>query len=63
MYKTYRGSEPIIFGSPHELADAINDFPEYGVWTDQQGKWALCRTWPCPSWKEVTKRELFQAAA
>ena len=54
IYKTYRGDEPIYFGPPAELADKLSELPWYGVWTDQQGHWALCRAWPCPSWKEVT---------
>ena len=61
MQKTYRGGEPIYFGTPAELADTIPQMPDYGVWTDQQGSYALCRVWPCPSWKEITKHELFHA--
>lgn len=67
--KTYRGDEPIYFGSAHALADAIGSMPYYGVWatpdwrTNRQAKFALSRTWPCPSWVEITRHELFQSAA
>ncbi len=63
--KTYRGSEPIIFGDAHEIADLVttgNRYLEYAVWTDQAGKFALCRVWPCPSWIEITRNQLFNAA-
>ena len=63
MQKTYRAGEAIYFGTAVELADMIPQMPFYGVWTDQAGHYALCKVWPCPSWKEITKRELFQAAA
>lgn len=62
MQKTYRGNEPIYFGTASELADKIGNLPFYGVWTDQQGNYALCRVWPCLSWKEISKHELYLAA-
>lgn len=63
--ETQRAGERIIFGDAKEIADLSfkPEFTWYGVWTDQQGKFALCKVWPCPSWKEITKRELYQAAA
>ena len=59
--KTYRGDEPIYFGTAADLSDLIGTLPHYGAWTDQQGSFALCRVWPCPSWVEITPRELHRA--
>ena len=65
VLKTYRGTEPIYFGTAHEIAELTTSgskYQWYGVWTDQQGKFALCRVWPCPSWKEITRHELYCSA-
>ena len=64
-YKIYRADgEPIWIGTARELADLPHDTVVwFGVWTDQRGHFMLCKGVPAPSYVEITRCDLYRAAA
>ncbi len=64
IIESERAGEKIVFGTAQEITDLATQrkFIEFGIWTDQQGRFALCKVWPVPSWVEITRHDLYRAA-
>ena len=65
-YKIQRSDgEPIWLGTPAEISELLDQpgFNHYGVWTDQNGHYMICRSVPAPSYVEITHRQFWNATA